>query len=146
VTNDWSLDTSFQMQNGLPFTEGVSSFTSNGEGNYLNGSSGSTLIPQIGINTQRYPRHIVDDARLQKEISFEKGRNLQLMANMFNVANHQNITSYQSTAAYQLSKYTATYLGQPGTSNDTYRTVNNSNRSGFLYTPREIEISARFTF
>ena len=144
VANGWSINDSFQMQNGLPYTAGVSSFTSYGIGNYLNGSSGSTLIPQVGINTFRYPRHEVDDLRVQKEFAFEHGYTLQFLANAFNLANHQNVTSYASTALYQLSGTSVIYNKQPGTTDDTFGVVNNSNSSGFLYTPREIEISARF--
>ena len=41
----------------------------------------------------QYPRTIVDDARVcRKPSTFEQGRSLQLMCNVFNVANHQNIT------------------------------------------------------
>jgi hypothetical protein len=145
LTNDWSLDDSFQMQNGLPFTAGVSEFTSQGIGNYLNGSSGSTVIPEIGVNTYRYPRNIVDDMRLQKSIAFEHDYQLQLLANVFNLANHQNIDAI-GTTAYELSGDEMIYEGQ-GTANapyDTFLVPTSSNNSGFLYTPREIEISARF--
>lgn len=146
VANGWSINDTFQMQNGLPYTAGVSSFTSYGIGNYLNGSSGSTLIPQVGINTYRYPRHMVDDARVQKDFAFEHGYNLQLIANAFNLANHQNVTGYASTALYQLSGTSVIYNKQPSTTYDTFDVVNNSNSSGFLYTPRELEVSARLVF
>jgi hypothetical protein len=97
----------------------------------------------------------VDDARLQKQIPLGKSRNLQLMCNIFNVANHQNIDGL-GTTAYKLSSTTtggvttnsATYQGQ-GTanpSNNTYKIPTSSNNSGFLYTPRDIEIAARFNF
>jgi hypothetical protein len=147
LVNGWSLNDSFQVQNGLPYTISVSGYTSPAVLSYWNGASGSTMIPGIGPNTARYPRRMVDDARLQKEFSFEKGRNLQLIANMFNVANHQNVDGL-GTTAYKLSGTTATYQGQ-GTSNpsnNTYQVVTSSNNSGFLYTPRQIEISARFNF
>jgi hypothetical protein len=149
VTNGWSLNDTFQMQNGLPYTAGVSSFTTYGIGNYLNGSSGSTLIPQVGVNTYRYPRHEVDDLRVQKNFDFEAHNHdytLQLLANAFNLANHQNVTSYSSTALYQLSGTSIIYNRQPGTSDDSFDVVNNSNSSGFLYTPRELEISARLVW
>ncbi|MGA2890557.1 MAG: carboxypeptidase regulatory-like domain-containing protein [Terracidiphilus sp.] len=156
VTNDWSLDDSFQMQNGLPYTIAVSGFAGAAVLSDWNGGSGTTMLPMIGPNTMRYPRRIVDDARLQKAISFENGRSLQLMANMFNVANHQNVDGL-GTTAYKLSggssspssaSYltgTATYQGS-GSGNNTYQIPTSSNNSGFLYTPREIEISARFIF
>lgn len=146
VANGWSINDTFQMQNGLPYTAGVSSYTNYGIGNYLNGTSGSTLIPQVGVNTHRYPRHEVDDLRLQKNFAFEHGYTLQLLANAFNVANHQNVTSYASTALYVLSGTQIIYNKQPGTTYNTFDVVNNSNSSGFLYTPRELEISARLVF
>jgi hypothetical protein len=155
LTNDWNVDDSFQMQSGLPYTVAVSGFFSAGILSDWNGASGSTLIPAIGPNTARYPRHMVDDARLQKQIPLGKSRNLQLMCNIFNVANHQNIDGL-GTTAYKLSSTTiagvttnsATYQGQ-GTSNpsnNTFKIPTSSNNSGFLYTPRDIEIAARFNF
>jgi hypothetical protein len=147
VANDWSVNDSFQMQNGLPFTAAVSGYTTNAIVSGWNGSGGSSIIPEIGRNTLRFPRREVDDARFQKQISFNRGRNLQLMCNMFNVANHQNVDGYTTTNAYTLSGYTATYQGQPSPSTNTgYRVVNSSNNSSFLYTPRQVEIAARFNF
>jgi hypothetical protein len=147
VANGWNLNDSFQMSSGLPYTVGVSGFFTPGILSDWNGGSGSTLIPGIGPNTGRYPRHIVDDLRLEKDTMLHEGVDLELMANMFNVAGHQNIDGL-GTTAYKLSTGTATYQGQ-GTSNpsnNTYRVVTSSNNSGFLFTPREIEISARLNF
>ena len=147
LTNDWNVDDSFQMQSGLPYTIGVSGFFSAGILSDWNGASGSTLLPGIGPNTGRYPRHMVDDVRVQKQVPLGGSRNLQLMCNIFNVANHQNIDGL-GTTAYKLSGTTATYQGQ-GTSNpsnNTYKIPTSSNNSGFLFTPREVEISARFNF
>jgi len=147
VANDWSVDTSFQMQDGLPYTAGSSGHFTGGKIADWNGASGSTLIPMIGIDTEQYPRKIVDDMRLQKEITFEGGRSIQLIGNVFNLANHQNIDGV-GTTAYQLSGLTATYQGQ-GAANpslNTFMVPTSSNNSGFLYTPREVEIAARLIF
>jgi hypothetical protein len=84
--------------------------------------------------------------RLEKETSFEGGRSVELLCNVFNLANHQNITGV-GTTSYSLSGSTLTYQGQGSTnSNNSLGVANNSNSSGFLFTPREIEISARFNF
>ncbi len=147
VTNGWSIDDSFQMMNGLPYTVGVSGFFSAGILSDWNGASGSTLIPGIGPNTGRYPRHEVDDVRVQKSIDITEGRSLQLMCNIFNVANHQNVDGL-GTTAYKLSGTTATFQGQ-GTSNpsnNTFKIPTSSNNSGFLFTPREVEIAAKLVF
>jgi hypothetical protein len=155
LSNDWSLSDNFQFQNGLPYTVGLSgsAYYYAEIGSYWNGSSGSNMIPMIGFNTKRYPHREVDDARFQKQISFDKGRNLQLMCNIFNVANHQNIDGL-GTTAYKLSggsstsnTGTATYQGQIGNASlNTYQVPTSSNNSGFLYTPRQIEFALRFNF
>ena len=149
VVNGWSLDDSFSMQNGLPYTAGWSGKPSGALGSDVNGAGGTTIIPgYIGVNTARYPRHIVDDARVQKEFSIEHYiRSIQFLLNVFNVANHQNVTSV-GTTAYTLSGSTLTYLGQGSAfpSNNTLGVPTNSNSSGFLFTPRQVEIAARINF
>jgi hypothetical protein len=146
VTNGWSVDDSFQMQNGLPFTAGVDGYPSNGILSDLNGASGSTVIPQIGVNTYRYPRAIVDDARVEKNFLFEGGHNLQLDVNAYNLANHQNITGFEATYLYYLSDNDLEYSGVKGQGSGNFMVPDAANNSGFLYTPRELEISARFTW
>jgi hypothetical protein len=157
LANDWSMNDSFQFQNGLPYTVGVSTYVGAAVGSDWNGSSGSTLIPMIGPNTKRYPHREVDDVRFQKQISIDKIRNLQLMCNIFNIANHQNVTS-MNTTAYVLSGGSSTpttgtppvnnpaYLQGTATYQTNYGLVTNSNSQGFLYTPREIEFAIRISF
>lgn len=151
ITNGWSMNNSFQMQNGLPFTAGSSSSPGGAAQSGWNGSGGGSIIPQIGYNTYKYPRRIVDDVRIQKEFAFEGGRSFQLILNVFNVANHQNITGFQASYLYSLSSSsstgtTATYTGVDGTGPKTFMVPNNSNSSAFLYTPRQLEISGRINF
>jgi hypothetical protein len=148
VTNGWSVSTSFQMQNGLPYSMTVSGFAGNAILSDWNGASGATFIPMIGRNTFTYPRRIVDDLRVQKQIPIHESINLQLIANVFNLANHPNVDSI-SSLGYKLTSAsgagTATFQGgQSGTT--AFGTVTNANNSGFLYTPRQIEIAARLNF
>ncbi len=154
VANDWSLDNSFQMQNGLPYTAGVSGSNSkDAKASDWNGAGGLAIIPgYFGYNTYRYPRHIVDDVRVQKNVDFERGYHLELIADAFNIANHQNVdgigtTSYKLSSSGALSG-TLTYQGQGSSnpSNNTFGIVTSSNNSGFLYTPRELELTARLVF
>jgi carboxypeptidase family protein len=145
VANDWSADTSFSMANGFPFTGGATGFFSAGLQSDWNGASGSTVIPGIGYNTFRMPRDIVDDFRLSKQINFEHGYGVELIANVFNLANHQNITG-MNTSLYSLSGTTATYLNQSAAPNNTFRQVTATNGSNFTFSPRQVEIAARVNF
>lgn len=149
LANDWSLDDSFQMQNGLPFTGGVSGRPTGAILTSWNGTGGPTIIPQIGYDTYKFPRRIVDDARIQKSVVFEDSktiRSVDLILNAFNVANHQNITGFAATYLYSLSGTTATYTGVNGTGNKSFMVPNNSNSSNFTYSPRNVEIAAKINF
>ena len=83
---------------------------------------------------------------MEKGINLKEGYRLVLLANAFNLANHQNIDGINNTA-YVLSSVgkSSPYAGT-ATFQSTYGSVTSSNNSGFLYTPRQIEISARLTF
>jgi hypothetical protein len=142
LSNDWKVDTSFQMQSGLPYTAGVSGYTGPAVLSDWNGASGSTLIPGIGINTYKSPRKIVDDLRVEKDFNVYKNYNLQFFAQVFNVANHQNIDGINTTA-YKLA---GTGTAGTATYQSTFQSVTSSNNSGFLYTPRDIEIAAKLSF
>ena len=145
LSNDWSFDDSFQIQDGLPFTLGTSGFNSSAaEGSGWNGSGASSYVPLLGIENRRIRRKMVDDIRLQKEVPFGERFHLQLMANVFNVANHQNFDGINSTG-YVLSSGSSTTSGT-ATWQSNFGQFTNSNSSGFLYTPRNIEIAARLTF
>jgi hypothetical protein len=146
ITNDWSFDDSFQIQNGLPYTFSTSSFNSSAAiGLGWNGSGASSFVPQIGFDNKRIRRKMVDDIRVQKEISLNERYHLQLIANVFNVANHQNFDGINSTG-YVLSSGSTSTTGTATYQSATYGQFTNSNSSGFLYTPRQIEIAARFSF
>ena len=144
LVNDWSLDTTFQMSSGLPYSAAVSSYNSNNaEGTGWYGAGNTSYIPVIGRDTYAYPRHIVEDLRVAKAIAIKEGYNLELMVNLFNIANHQNVDGINTTA-YKFSSTGAT------TSTLTYQSsfgaITSSNNSGFLFTPRNVEIAAKFTF
>ncbi len=145
LTNDWSFDDSFQIQDGLPFTLGTSSYNSyDAIGTTWNGAGGQSIVPMIGIDNKRIRRKMVDDLRLQKELSLNERYHLQLMANVFNVANHQNFDGINSTGYVLSSCGSGCPLAGTATWQSNYGQFTSSNSSGFLYTPRNIEIAARF--
>jgi hypothetical protein len=152
LANDWSLNTAFQAQNGLPYSLTMSNYVSSAALNSSwNGAGGTSWIPVIGRNTLQYPRDIVQDVRLQKAISFTERYKGEARLDLYNIYNHQNVTGL-STLGYALSSTSATgatavyQSGLTGTSTTAPGTVNNSNSSGFLYTPRQIQIGFKFLF
>ena len=152
AANDWALNTSFQAQSGLPYSASLSGYPSyNALNSSWNGAGGTSWIPEVGRNTYKYPRDVVQDVRLQKQISFTERYKGEARVDLYNVYNHQNVTGVQTTA-YALTTSsstpnagTATFQnGIAGTAN--FGTANNSNSSGFLYTPRQVQIGFKFLF
>lgn len=149
LTNGWKIDTSFQMQTGLPYSAAANTGSVAGSGtalaavtSYLNGAGGSAVIPGLGINNYFQTRDIVDDLRLQKDFHFKDRYTLELIGQAFNVANHQNQTEVFGTA-YNVG---GTALAPTLTYQATWGTTEQTNNSGFSYAPREIELSTRFEF
>lgn len=145
LLNGWQVNPLLQMQNGLPYTLGLSGFqpgitqggvkyTSFGSGLY---GSGVTYIPQIGLNTFQRKRTIVTDVRAQKNFSFEGKYTLELLGELFNVANHQNVTSVNTTGY--------TFSGSNLNYNSTAGSVTNAN-SNYAYSPRQVQLAVRLQF
>ena len=152
LTNGWSINDTFQMQNGLPYSATlVSSYNSaDAVQPYWNGAGGTAgagnYVPEIGRDTYQAPRAIVDDARLQRQITLHEHYALQLRADVYNVANHQNLSASNniSTNVFALSSTGATT--GTATFQSAFNTRTSANTSGFLYTPREIQLGARLQF
>jgi hypothetical protein len=144
LANGWSLSNSFQALSGLPLSMTPSG--SNSTSSVLsgwNGGGATQYIPIIGRNTYKYPRHIVDDIRVQKAIEIHERYHLDLLCNVFNIANHQNIDGINTTG-YTFTGGTAN--SSTATYNTSFGSVSSSNSSGFLYTPRQLEVAAKFSF
>jgi hypothetical protein len=142
--NGWSLDNSLRVQSGLPYSAAVSGTTSGSSiSTGWNGTGVTSYIPILGRNTYKYPRHEVDDIRVQKDFTIRDRAKLQLMINIFNIANKQNIDGINTTA-YNLASIGPT--SGIASYQRSFQSISTSNNSGLLYTPREIEIAARITF
>jgi hypothetical protein len=148
VANGWSISPLFQAQTGLPYslTMRSGSFPTcagcYGISSGLNGGGGyPAFIPQIGRNTFTYPMTAVFDLRAEKQFTFGERYHLQLLGEGFNMLNRQNITGVNASG-YQFggtsSAPTLQYL-------TTFGTITNSN-SNYVYSPRQVQVSARLIF
>jgi hypothetical protein len=117
--NGWMLSGVLQARSGLPYTMRTSGslaeeFTSAGAaivglGPGMNGSGGDNrvygtgndkIVYNIGRNTYRYPGTWKADLRLGKRFDLGKMRQLELLAESFNLLNHQNVTELETTGYY----------------------------------------------
>jgi hypothetical protein len=133
--NGWMLSGVGQFRSGLPYTMRTSGslpeeFDANtgaaiaGLGPGMNGSGGDNRVYglgsdghsyNIGRNTYRYPATWKADLRLGRRFDLGKMRQLELLAESFNLFNHQNVTELETTGYTIGSGSPPTTLGTPGT-------------------------------
>jgi hypothetical protein len=107
IGNGWMLSGIGQFRSGLPYTMRVSGslpeeFTTSGAviaglGPGMNGSGGDNRVYGVGRNTFRYPDAWKADLRLAKRFNLGEMRQLELLAESFNLFNHQNVTQLETT-------------------------------------------------
>ena len=141
LANGWELAPIFQAQTGLPYSLVTSGSAPGGASGSINGSGGATRLLQTGRNAYRYPNTYVVDLRLSKNFKFAERYNLQVLGEVFNLANHVNVTGINNTG-YIIGGTTA---APTLTYNSPFGTVNNAN-SNFVYSTRQIQIGAKFSF
>jgi hypothetical protein len=164
VGNNWMLSGIGQFRSGRPYTMRTSGSlankvqrTINGSaliealGPGMNGSGGDNRVYGVGRNTFRYPFTWKADLRLGKRFDLGQMRQLELLAESFNLFNHQNVTELE-TIGYSIApgsvngglpalsfltglKANTTAFGQP-------LNINGSN----YYRERQIQVGLRLRF
>jgi hypothetical protein len=105
--NGWMLSGIGQFRSGLPYSMRVtgsipseSNSTIIGLGPSLNGFGGDNRFPGLPRNTFRYPNAWKADLRLGKKFDLGEMRELEVLAESFNLFNHQNVTAIETTGYY----------------------------------------------
>jgi hypothetical protein len=168
--NGWMLSGIWQFRSGLPYTMRVSGslaeeFTNTGAaivglGPGMNGSGGDNrvyglgsdnTVYNIGRNTFRYPATWKADLRLGRRFDLGDMRQLELLAESFNLFNHQNVTELETTGYYLSSGSTSgelprlNFLTGLKTNTTAFGQPLNVNATDF-YRERQIELGLRVKF
>ena len=158
LADGWHLNPVLQVQNGLPYSAGVSGTITGAYSSGVTGSGSSGYLLQLGRNTVQQPTTIDVDVRLQKDVHLTERFNLELVAEAFNLANHLNVTSVNSTA-YSIGSCAAsgaaegcklTYqpfvAGSTGfTGQSGFGAITNAD-STFVYSQRQVQLGMKFDF
>ncbi len=114
---NWSISGVGQFRSGLPYTMRVGGYLPGfytqsrtlieGVGPGLNGSGGDNRLYSVGRNTYRYPETYTANFRLGKRFIFRGDRELEFLAESFNLFNHENVTWIETTG-YYISRGSAT--------------------------------------
>lgn len=110
LANGWMMSGIGRFQSGLPYTMRTAGsvtreFDSSGVatvglGTGMNGSGGDDRVYGVGRNTYRYPQTWKLDLRIAKKWNLGQMRELELLAESFNLFNHQNVTRIETTGYY----------------------------------------------
>jgi hypothetical protein len=134
----------------------------NGSGgdNRIYGEGNDNIAYNIGRNTFRYPATWKADLRLGRRFDLGHMRQLELLAESFNLFNHQNVTELETTGYYVESGTTSSlptlnFLTGPVT-NSTTGLVTNASSTAFgqplninatnFYRERQIQFGLRLRF
>ncbi|MBZ5531801.1 MAG: TonB-dependent receptor [Acidobacteriia bacterium] len=140
LANDWQIAPVYQIQSGLPISVGVSGNAPTGTVSGINGSGGANRI--LSRNSIQQPATWITDLRVSKSFAVTERYKLELLTDFFNLANKQNVTGVNTTGYIVGGTTPATATLTPNAVFDT-RTSSNSN---FVYSPRQIQLGARFHF
>jgi outer membrane receptor protein involved in Fe transport len=124
--------------------------TLGGTSSGLLGSGGPSRAFFIERNSFRRPRTATVDLRVSRRFGITETMNFEILAEAFNLFNHSNVTDVSATL-FNFGSATAT--GGTLTSNTTpdrtlpfLRTTAEGINNTTIFTPRQIQLSARFNF
>jgi hypothetical protein len=107
--NGWMLSGIGQYHSGLPYTMHTAGslaqqYVDGGLvvalGPGVNGYGGANRVYGVGRNTYRYPATWKADVRMSKRFALGHERELEVMAQSFNLFNHQNVTELETVGYY----------------------------------------------
>jgi hypothetical protein len=131
--NGWMVSGIGNFRGGLPYTMRVAGSLAelpitnativglrpgmNGSGgdNRVYGVGSDNRIYNIGRNTFRYPATWKADLRLGRRFDLSHNRQIEALAESFNLFNHQNVTELETTGYYIESGSPPSALNTPGT-------------------------------
>jgi hypothetical protein len=158
--NGWIFSAVAHFRSGRPYTMRTSGalpkeFTDSGTaivglGPGMNGSGGDNRVYGIGRNPYRYPATWKADLRLARRFDLGHMRQLELLAESFNLFNHQNVTELETTGYYIESGSTASpptlnYLTGLKANTTAFGKPLNINATNF-YRERQIQLGFRLRF
>jgi hypothetical protein len=169
--NGWMVSGIGNFRSGLPYTMRTSGSLPKefnqitaaaivGLGPGMNGSGGDNRVYgmgsdkvayNIGRNTFRYPGAWKADVRLGKQFDFGNLRQLELLAESFNLFNHQNVTELETTGYYISSGTlsgglpTLNFLTGLKTNTTAFGQPLNVNSTNF-YRERQFQLGMRLRF
>jgi len=136
IFGGWTIAPVVTGSSGFAYTATTSGNIGSGTSTGALGVGGSSRLPNTKPNAFRAPHFWDVDLRLSRRFNLGEKRNIELLADGFNIFNKQIVTGV-GTRMYTLSGTTLTFDPTFGTTTTT---------ANFFYKERQIQLGARFTF
>ena len=143
LLSNWTIAPAFTTASGQPYT---GTLTGNnpvaGISTGVLRAGGSNRLPSIGRNTFNLPKTADMSLRVSRGFNLGQGHKIEAMVDIFNLFNRLNYTAVNSSM-YTLG---GTAAAPTMTYNSTFGSLTNANSNYFVFTPRQVQISGRYTF
>jgi hypothetical protein len=173
LEDNWELSPIFTAQNGLPFSLGTSGTAPGAlpSGGGVNGSNGAfridtseatTITGNLAVlqrNSFRLPKQEDFDLRISKRFTFGDRYAVEVFGEAFNLFNRENFTAVNSSTGYSVAtsgtfttgigsipSLTCSSAAPCLTYNSAFNTFGAQVNNNFIYSARQVQIAARFTF
>jgi hypothetical protein len=144
VLSGFTIAPAFTATSGLPQTALLTGNTPNTArvSTGVLGAGGTNRLPSIERNTYSLPKTANLDLRVSRGFRFGGTHTLEAIVDVFNVFNRLNYTA-MNTTIYNIG---GTVAAPTLTYNPTFGSLTNANSNYFVFTPRQIQLAARYTF
>ena len=146
IFGGWTIAPIVTAQSGRPYSAGVS-VTNRPLANALNssitGSGGDSYFLPLGRNSFRQPKIVNVDLRLSRRFNLGETRNIEFLAEAFNLFNRSHVTSVNTTAFRLVSAVS----GGPGVNLVPDATFGTESALGnSIFRERQVQFAVRFEF
>jgi hypothetical protein len=148
IFSGWTVAPIVTAQSGRPYSAGVSvtnrpSVVPNALNSSITGSGGNSFFLPFGRNSFRQPKIVNVDLRLSRRINLGETRNIEFLAEAFNLFNRSHVTSVNTTAFRLVSAVS----GGPGVNLVPDATFGVESQLGnSIFRERQVQFAVRFEF
>jgi outer membrane receptor protein involved in Fe transport len=144
VLSGFTIAPVFTATSGLPQTALLTGNTPNTArvSTGVLGAGGTNRLPNIERNSLSLPKTVNLDLRVSRGFRLAGTHTIEAMVDVFNVFNRLNHTA-MNTTMYAVG---GTAAAPTLTFNPTFESLTNANSNYFVFTPRQIQLAARYTF
>lgn len=150
IFNGFTIAPIVQISSGRPFNAGINGNATAPMGTTriaggIFGAGGASRAPFLERNAFRFPYTASVDLRVSRRFNLGETRNIEILAEGFNIFNRQNITNLGTTAYVLSSSNTLTFQGE-GVAGVTPTFGVPTEAGNTIFRERQIQLAVRFQF